>query len=182
MLPLLLWLALDWKAEFCGHSVPHAGTTYFTANHIVVEVEILPDKAQPIRLASEQFRLRVNGKKELAPETPGMVAGSLKYDDWTQRPRLEAQAGPVVLGAPRQQPRFPGDPQAGPQPGPRSGTVKQEEAPLHKTDAEAVVDAALPEGLTLGPTKGLLYFPYRGKVKGLKTIEILWGERSLRLQ
>ena len=60
--------------------------------------------------------------------------------------------------------------------------MKQEEAPLHKTDAEAVVDAALPEGLTLGPTKGLLYFPYRGKVKGLKTIEILWGERELRLQ
>ncbi len=179
MLPLLLWLALDWRAEFCGHSVPHAGTTYFTANHIVVEVEVLPDKGTSLRLAAEQFHLRLNGKKELLPpETPGMVAAGLKYEDWTQRPRLEAQAGPVVLGAPREQPRFPG----APQPRPRVGTTKQEEQAPLKTDAEAVVEAALPEGPTLGPTKGLLYFPYRGKMKGIRTIEILWGEQELKLR
>ena len=177
MIPLLLWLALDWKAEFCGHSVPFAGTTYFTADHIVVEVEVLPDKSTPIRLTSGEFRLRINGKKDLlAPETPGMVAASLQYPDWSQRPRLEAQAGPVIVGGPRQQPRFPGDTQPGQQPS------RSDDRPPPKTDAEAVIEAALPEGPTLGPTKGLLYFPYRGKLKSLKTIELLWGERVLKLQ
>lgn len=175
MLPIMLWLALDWKAEFCGHSVPHAGTTYFTANHIVVEVEVLPDKAQPVRLAAEQFRLRLNGKV-LAPDTPGMVAAGLKYDDWNQGARMQAQAGPVVLGGPRQQPRFPGDRQPLPRPG-----VAQDETPK-KTDAEAVVEAALPEGPTLGPTKGLLYFPYRGKMKSIKAMQLEWGERTLDLR
>jgi len=178
MFPLLmLILAVDWKADFCGHSVPHAGTTYFTADHIVVEVEVLPDKAPPLRLAAEQFRLRLNGKL-LAPDAPGMVAGGLKSEDWNQRPRLEAQAGPVILGAPRQQPRFPGDRQ----PASRPGVVEKQEPTPAKTDAEAVVDAALPEGPTQGPTKGLLYFPFRGKMKAIKTIEILWGDRELKLR
>ena len=62
----------------------------------------------------------------------------------------------------------------------RASTAEDKEPP--KSDAEAVVEAALPEGPTLGPTKGLLYFPYRGKLKGLKTLELLWGERVIRLQ
>lgn len=177
MIQLLLWLALDWKAEFCGHSVPFAGTTYFTADHIVVEIEILPDKSTPIHLTSGEFRMRINrGKDLLTPETPGMLAASLKYSDWSQRPQLEAQAGPVILGRPRQQSRFPGDTRPGQPPN------RSDDRPTAKTDAEAVIEAALPEGTTLGPTKGLVYFPYRGKLKGLKTIELLWGERVLKLQ
>ncbi len=181
MLPLILWLALDWKAEFCGHSVPHSGTTYFTADYLVVEVEVLPDKGSPIRLGASQFRLRLNGRKELLPsESPGMVAGSLKYGDWNQRPQVGAQAGPVILGGPRQDPRFPGDrqPDTG-RPAPRTNAAEKEPP---KTDAEAVVEAALPEGPTLGPTKGLVYFPYRGKMKSLKSIELLWDERVLKLR
>jgi len=182
MLPLLLWIALDWKAEFCGHSVPFAGTTYFTPNHIVVEVEVLPDKGDPIRLTSGQFRLRVNSKKDLlVPETPGLVAGTLKYDDWNQRGSLQAQAGPVILGGPRQTPRFPGDPQSGRLPVPQTNPNAPENEPK-KTDAEAVVEAALPEGPTLGPTKGLIYFPYRGKIKNLKSLELVWQERVLKLR
>lgn len=180
MLPFLLWLALDWKAEFCGHTVPHKGTTYFTSDYIVVEVEVLPDKGNPLNLTSGQFRLRLNGKKDgLLPETPGMVAGSLKYDDWTQRPRLEGQAGPVIMGGPRQQPRFPGDRQPQPLPG---GNPANENQEPKTTDAEAVIEAALPEGLTLGPTKGLVYFPYRGKLKSLKSVHLVWGERELKLR
>ncbi|MBY0503777.1 MAG: hypothetical protein K2X03_07700 [Bryobacteraceae bacterium] len=178
MLPLLFFVALDWKAELCGHTVPHAGTTYFTPNHLVVEVEVLPDRASPIRLSASQFQLRVNGKKELlATETPGMVANSLKYEDWNQGPRLQGQAGPVVLGAPRTQPRFPGAPQPQPRPLPQT-TPEKEPA---KTDAEAVEEAALPEGPTLGPTKGLIYFPYRGKMKSLKSATLLWEGRELKL-
>jgi hypothetical protein len=181
MLPLLLVMALDWKAEFCGHSIPHNGTTYFTDRHLVIEVEILPDKGSPLRLASGDFQLRVNGRKELLPsESPGMVAAGLKYSDWNTPTQLQAQAGPVILGAPRQEPRFPGDNRTGvPNRVPQTETI--EKAPV-KTDAEAVIDAALPEGPTLGPTKGLVYFPYRGKMKSIKSVEILWGERTLKLR
>lgn len=186
MLPLILWLSLDWKAEFCGHSVPHAGTTYFTADYLVFEVEVLPDKASPIRLGASQFRLRLNGRKELLPsESPGTVAGSLKYGDWSQRPGVEAQAGPVILGGPRQNPRFPGDRQPGTgrpdigRPAPQTNSTEKDPP---KTDAEAVVEAAMPEGPTLGPTKGLIYFPYRGKMKSLKSIELIWEERVLKLR
>jgi hypothetical protein len=178
MLPLLLvTLALDWKAEFCGHTVPHESTTYFAANHIVIEVEVLPDKATPIQLSAGDFRLRINNKKELlAPETPGMVAASMKYTDWNMPTGLQTQgqAGPVILGRPRREPRFPNDPQ--------QDQSNRPASPSGKTDAEAVIDAALPEGQTLGPTKGLVYFRFPGKVKSLKSIEILWGERTLKLR
>jgi hypothetical protein len=180
MLPLLLWLALDWKAEFCGHSVPHQGTTYFTPDHIVIEVEVLPDKASPIRLASEQFHLRLNGKKQvLVSVAPGLVASSVKYGPTNDHLTMEGQAGPMIVGRPVPQSRFPGDPRPQRLPNP---VPAQNEAEPRKTDAEAIVEASLPEGPTLGPTKGLVYFPYRGKMTSLKTIEILWEDRVLKLR
>jgi hypothetical protein len=42
------------------------------------------------------------------------------------------------------------------------------------TAPEAVVDAALPEGRATGPVSGHLYFPYRGKVKSLKSLELIF--------
>ena len=177
LLPLLLTLVVDWKAEFCGHTVPHGGTTYYAPRHLVIEVEILPDKGSPLRLAAGDFRLRLNGKREISPETPGMVAASLKYSDWTPPRGLQAEVGPVVLGGPRREPRFPGDTRPGtPLPGSTS------EKPPSTTDADAVMAAALPEGPTLGPTKGLVYFLYPGKVKSLKSVELLWGELTLKLR
>lgn len=184
MLPLLLFFALDWKADFCGHSVPYANTTYFAKGYLVVEVEVIPDKSNPLRLSAGDFRLRIDPKKEpLQPETPGMVAGKLKYSDYSLPQGVDARAssGPVIVGQPRTESRFPGD-QRETRPMPRPAPHGLPEREPAKTDSEAVIEAALPEGSTLGPTKGLLYFPFNGKLKNLKSVELLWGERTIKLR
>ena len=58
------------------------------------------------------------------------------------------------------------------------------EKPASLTAEEAVVDAALPEGRATGPVGGHLYFPYTGKVKSLKSLELIYqhGERQTILR
>ncbi len=144
-------------------------------------------------VSAAHFRLRVNNKKQtLYSQTPGMVAASLKYPDWHERRGLEGSAGAgnagVILGTPSS--RFPGDsrdrrrlpaPPRAPEEENRSGI---ERAPETKAE-DAVVGAALPEGPQRGPVAGCLYFPYDGKLKSLKTLELLYegprGTASLRL-
>ena len=47
---------------------------------------------------------------------------------------------------------------------------------------EVAVKSALPEGETKNPVAGFLYFPYRGKVKGIKTLELVYDRAVLKLR
>ena len=176
-------------AENLGPSVPTPSGGLFTSDYIAIEVALFGEgRGQVAALAHLQFALRINGEKTLLrPDTPGAVAASIEYPDWEQRPRLEAQAGPVIIGRPNPVERFPGDrrpaEQTGGGPRPRIDNPvgrKPDPTPID----ELVRNAALPEGDVPLPVSGCLYFPYKKKMKTIKKLELVYegplGEGSLR--
>ncbi|MEJ7606462.1 MAG: hypothetical protein WKF37_09370 [Bryobacteraceae bacterium] len=96
-------------AEYMVRSFGEPGRLFITEDYLVVEVAIFPSSREPFHIDLRNFNLRLNGRDLLASQTPGMVAASLKYPDWSMRPQTTVQAGPVILGRPRSQPRFPDD-------------------------------------------------------------------------
>jgi hypothetical protein len=140
-------------------------------------------------VAAGQFALRINANKGdgLAPEAPELVAWALKYPDPQQQRGLQTtgQIGPVILAPPSTPGRFPGDTRGDPPSRvPDQNPTGVEKPPLRTAD-EAVVDAALPVGDAKGPVGGHLYFAWRGKVKSLKSLELIYrsatGQVVLRL-
>ena len=177
-------------AEYLGHTVPAERQSFFVRDYLVIDIAFFPRKGEKVLVSAEKFRLQVNGKKPpLQTQSAGIVAGSLKWDDWTPRPRTVASVGDgnsgVVVGGPRPTPRFPGDPTTRPLPSPprapapedRSGIEKQEQ----QTADQAVTEESLFEGVIDGPMHGLLYFPYRGKLKSIRKLELIYGETVLAI-
>lgn len=87
--------------------------------------------------------------------------------------------------------RFPGDPRPGrtrlpapsKAPPPDYGAGVDREEPLRAD--EAVAESALREGEASGPFSGYLYFPFKGKTKSIRSLELLYqgpaGSATLRL-
>lgn len=181
-------------AENFGHSVTSEHGAFFAREYIVIDVAVFSEDKKALAFSAGQFFLRINGKKTpLLAQAPGMVAASIKYDDWTQRPRAMGSAGMgnggVILGGPQQTERFPGDPNGRsrlPNP-PSVGTddpnvQKREPAPIE----EVLQRSSLPEGNQLvAPFSGFVYFPFTGKMSKIKSLELLYegpyGEATLRL-
>jgi|YNPNPStandDraft_1061719.scaffolds.fasta_scaffold04088_3 hypothetical protein len=180
-------------AEYLARGVAARGRTFLLDGYLVIETAMYPERGRSLAVSAGHFTLRVNGKKAaLAPQTPGMVAASLKYPDWERRPELTVGGGVgdagVIIGGRRPGERFPGDPRPrqtrlpeAPRVPAQTG-VDREPAP---SPEEVVVEAALPEGETAQPVAGLLYFAYRGKTKGIRSLELLYngpaGQCALRL-
>jgi len=186
--------AVSLGAEYMVRSLSARNQTFVVNDYLVVEVGLYPAQGRRLLVSSGHFTLRVNGKKEvLFPQTPGMVAASMKYPDWERRPELVAGGGvggvDVMIGGNPQVERFPGDPRPRqtrlPAP-PRAPSGKpepeQEAAPRAE---ELISESALPEGETSQPVAGYLYFAYRGKIKAIRSLELIYngpaGEFSLRL-
>lgn len=181
-------------AEYLVHSISSSQQTFVAPDFLVFEVAVFPPKGQSVEISTGQFRLRINGKKQvLYAQSPGFVAASLKYPDWEYRPTLEAGAGVggggVTIGRPNPVERFPGDrrPTEGRTPAPPQVPAQTpggvEKQPVQMAE-EAVVNSALPEGRTTGPVSGHLYFPYKGKLKSIKSLELIFeqGERETVLK
>lgn len=181
-------------AENLGPSVPTPSGGIFTQEYLTIEVAIFGAvKGQRETFNHQQFALRINGSKvPLRPDSPGTVAASLKYPDWERRSRLEASAGAgdggIILGRPRAVERFPGDRRPAEQRGsgvplPRVDNPNSRK-PETATVDELVQNAALPEGDAALPVTGCLYFAFKGKLKSIKKLELLYegplGESSLR--
>ena len=181
-------------AEYLVRSLPGQGQTFDVRDYLVLEVAVYPAQGESFMVSSGHFTLRVNGRKQtLYPQTPGMVAASLKYADWERRPTLQAGAGVgdtgVILGAPPPVERFPGDRRPTqnrlPKP-PRApdtpGNVERREP---ASAEEVAVQTTLPEGETRGPVSGHLYYAFKGKTKSIKSLELLYrgpaGEAALKL-
>jgi hypothetical protein len=175
-------------AEFMVHSFGRDSERYVNEDYLTVEVGVYPANGTPILVGGSQFTLRINGKKDvLSPVTPSMVAASLKYPDWEQRPQTEAQAGPVTIGRPQNGPRFPGDnrPAQGRLPDPPQSASEQSPAgPTHVAPSVLVREVALQEGEHKFPTGGYLYFRYRGKIKSIRSLELVYnnGTESITLR
>ena len=176
-------------AEYLVHSIPAHNQTLITRDYLVVEVAVFPGRGEPVQVGNSTFRLRVNGKKQvLYLESTGFVAASMTYPDWEQRPNAQVSAGVgdagVVLGRPPVVGRFPDDPRPGhsrlprppqaPAPDDRRGVDQEEPA----SPADVVAQTALPEGATAKPVSGYIYFRYEGKVKSIKSVELIFAGRS----
>ena len=181
-------------AEFHAHTVPFGGTPFFTSEYLVIEVGVFPGKGQPVTVGPGDFTLRLNGKKiAILAHSPGMVVASIKNTGWNQTKQVVVTGGvgdaEVIVGGPQRQPRFPGDRTGTPQQRPRApepdntGGVVLEQQP---EPAEIIPDKALTERTLDHSVGGYLYFPYSGKLKALKTIELLYtgsaGEGKLELR
>jgi hypothetical protein len=161
-------------ADYTVHSFSARGRTFVADNYLVVEVAIYGPPRADLMVSTSRLTLRVNGRKQLLySQAPQFVAASFKYPDWERTRRLEAQAGPVILGRPVPVERFPGDPTArrrvpprAPEPPDRSGAGKTPEP----TADEVVVETGLPEGTQRLPVSGYIYFAHKGKVKSVELI------------
>ncbi len=172
-------------AEYMVRSVMHPDGNVVVRDYLIVELAVYPHAREEFLLSHQHFTLRINGKKSaIFPQTPGMVAASLKYDDWEMRPGVIATGGVgntgVILGRPTPTERFPGDPSGrnrlpkppgAPEQEDRSGI---EQAPKTKPD-EIVVSAALEEGLISKPRRGYLYFAQKGKAESFKKVELVYS-------
>ena len=165
-------------AEYLVHSFSSGREMFIAKDYLVVEVALYPVNGESLLVSSGQFSLRVNARKQaLAPHAPEIVAGSLKYPDRENGPHAVAALGPIILGQPQPVERFPGDPNArtGPPPprAPQDNPTGLDKEPPVKAE-ELVVQAALPEGEHSGPSSGFLYFPYRGRVGRIRSLELVF--------
>jgi len=168
--------------EYLVHSIPGDARYYVARDYLVVDVGVFPSTKNGVAIYPSQFTLLVNNKTVLYSVSAGSVAASIKHPDWSQQRGVTAAAGndnaAIVLGAPQQTPRFPGDTRGNvplniPQP-PQSDDGKnlgqQRERPVEET----VTNAALPEGQTSKPVKGCLYFYFEGKIKSIKSLALVY--------
>lgn len=162
------------SAAFHYRALSHGGRSYFLDQHLVVEVGLSSPALKRLKLAAGQFHLRVNGGKAvLAAQPANLVAYSMRWR-WSDR-GVQAQAGPVILGGPPNQPRFPGDRIPAPLPrAPESRPPGAPEPPEAQSLGEILAQAALPEGDLLLPVSGCLYYPYEKKIKSIKKLELVY--------
>ncbi|HYI95953.1 MAG TPA: hypothetical protein VEX68_20595 [Bryobacteraceae bacterium] len=152
-------------------------------DYLIVEVGVFPQHEAKLDL--RRFTLRINGNAVLLTQTPGMVAASVKYPDWTMRPSVQAGATTadgrgVIIGRDPRVGRWPGDPRQSPEPQNRTPEVTPDKQPI---DYERLITrSALPEGRFNKPLAGFLYFPYDGKLKSIKRVELLIDDNVLKLR
>ncbi len=170
--------------EKLGPAIPAPTGAYYADGYMVLEAAFFGDvPGQRAEIHHSDFRLRINGAKTLVPpDSPGSVAASIKYPDWEQRRRLEVGAGmgdaSVLIGRPQPVGRFPGDRRPtedrvpNPVPPVENPTQKKADgAPIE----EIVNSAALVEGERILPVWGCLYFPYKGKLKSIRSLELVYS-------
>lgn len=182
-------------ADYLVHTVPSATakpSDGMVANdYLVIEVGVFGPRAGTADLlARGVFELLINGKMTITSDPPAAVASSIKFDDRAQRAKIQmaGSAGPVGAGtATNRGPRFPGDPTGG-HPIPVDGP--EISAPIHKNEPMSVDDrvklASLPEAASTTPFAGLIFFPFAGKTKSIKTLELIYegpeGKVTLKLE
>jgi len=176
-------------AEYLVHSIPTPGGVLVTDDYLVVEVAFFGPKPSRLKLSNEDFAMRINGRKDpTGAQSPALVIGTLKTPGW---PRATGGAGigngSIIFG-PGAIPQFPGDPPVrnippspvppAPSPG---GIEKEQQMPVE----ERVERASLQQGEQKLPSAGLIYFPYSGKTKSLRSLELIYegsaGKATLKL-
>jgi hypothetical protein len=162
-------------AEFAGHSVPKLEGPLNTEDFVVVETAFFGPAGAKLVLSTSDFTLKINGKKGKLESVPfGMVTSSLKDPEW-QPPEQKDAEKPSKSGL-----------SAGGQGGDTTPPVVHVPLELRRAMAQYLQKASLPEGDRPLPLAGLIYFRYSGRVKSIRSIELIYsgpaGEASLELQ
>ena len=153
---------LNIGAEFTGHSVPTADGTYTTEDFVVVEVGVFGPPQARTQLSIGDFSLRINGKKIASPAQPYELAfRSLKDPEWEPPTKTESKSK-TSLG---------GDGGAdNPPPAPVHMPIE-----LRRAMEQRVQKAAMLQGDRALPQAGLLFFEYRGKTQGIRSLELIYS-------
>jgi len=162
-------------AEFTEHAISTPEATFSSEDYVAVEVGFFGPPDAHAKIAHENFSLRINtGKK--APITAsvqyGIVYRSLKDPEW-------------------QPPEPPAKSKTGINSGGDGGQDNTPPPPVHmpfeleRAMQQRVQKAALPEGERALPIAGLIFFPFRGKTKNIRSVELIYdgpaGKVNLRL-
>jgi len=166
---------LTLAAEFDGHSIPDPQTVLSTEDYLVVEVGLFGAPGSSLTLNYQDFSARINGKKSLFPARAyALVFKSLKDPDW---------APPVPAGSKSKTSLSTGGKAKN-----EDGTEVIVHVPIEVERAmeQRVQKASLPGGERPLPAAGLIFFQYRGKPDGIRTIELIYagpaGKATLALQ
>jgi len=172
--------AVTLAGEFAGHSVPTPQGTYNSEDYVVVELGLYGAADARLTISAEDFSLRINGKKMPAPsESYLMILKSLKDPDWAPpdpgEGKPKSKGGLTGGGG--------GGGGGGNDPPPPPPKMPLE---LQRAMAQKVQKAVLSEGDRGLPVAGLLFFPYRGKTDGIRSLELIYsgpaGKATLTLQ
>ncbi len=163
-------------AEFTGHDVGTSQGTLNTEEYVVVEVGIFGSPEAKLKLSAEDFSLRINGRKAPLPSQSYVLAlRSLKDPEW-EPPASEQKKSKTSMGGGGGG----GQESSGPPP-PVKVPIE-----LQRKMAQNVQKSVLPEGDRALPQAGLLFFQYRGKTKGIQSLELIYtgpaGTATLTLQ
>jgi len=185
-------------AEYTVHSYSRGEQMYIAKDFLVVEVAIFP-KGSTVDVRLSDFALRINGRRvTLATASPQAVIAYMQHPEWNpprEGPRVEAGAGAgnigVMVGGPPVNPNpYPGS-QMPPEnripnptyppvdiPKENPGGVKTE--PVDPN--ELLLQTAIVEGAHHTPVSGFLFFPFRGKITAIKSLELLYQDAVLKLR
>jgi hypothetical protein len=164
-------------AEFMGHAVPTPEHTFSAEDYIVVEAGLFGSPGAHATLSRDDFSLRINGKKNMLPSEPyELVFKALKDPEWqppAQPEESKGSKGGLTTGGGGQNDTAPPPPPKMP-------------FPLRRAMEQQVRRAAMQEGDRPLPQAGLLFFLYRGKPEGIKSLELFYsgaaGKATLTLQ
>ncbi len=167
--------AVTLAAEFKGHSVPTLQSPLTTEDYVAVEVALYGAAEAKAMLSANDFSLRINGKKQpLASQPYGLVASSLRDPEWEPPDSGKSKSSKTSIGGGGQ--------------GESSEPKTPPKVPieLQRAWAQRVQQAALPEGDRPLPQAGLLFFQYRGKTSGIRSVELIYagpaGKATLPLE
>lgn len=164
-------------AEFTGHGIPNAQQPLNSEDYVAVEVGLFGPADARLTIGPTDFSLRINGKKDLLASQPwGLVAKGVKDLEWVSPDAVpgEAKSKGSVNGG-----------------GGQGGSTLPPPPPKVPIDVLrgwqlAVKNAALAQGDRALPQAGLIYFPYRGKVASIRSLELVYegpaGTASFTLQ
>jgi hypothetical protein len=164
-------------AEFAGHSVPTFQGPLSTEDFVVVETGLFGSPDARMKIAADDFSLRINGKKTPLPSRPyGMVLASVKDPEWEPPEKAASKSkSSLTTGG--------GGGQGGAEEPPPVVHIPIE---VQRAMAQRVQKATLPEGDRPLPQAGLIFFQYRGGAKGIHTVELIYdgpaGKVTLTLQ
>ncbi len=167
-------------AEFAGHGVPTPDGAFNTEDYVAVETALFGPDGARLTISADDFSLRINGKKMPLPSTPyASMVKSLKDPNWAppdpEEGKSKSKGGLTGGGG--------GGGGGGNDPPPPPPKMPFE---LQRAMALKVQKAVLSEGDRARPVAGLLFFSYRGKTDGIRSLELIYsgpaGKATLALQ
>jgi len=151
-------------AEFDGHNVPTEEQTLTTEDYIVVEAALFGPSGAHLQISRDDFSLRVNGKKQPAPSVSYVVVfSSLKDPTWVSPDEQKQKESKTSFGS------------GGNQDSGNLPKIIHVPIELQRAMQQHTQKAALPLGDRPLPQAGLLFFPYRGKEKGINSLELIYS-------